>query len=255
MVSFEAFQADFEQRRQTNGLPERQVYAQHFFVVKEAIDQCLQCAVRFDHIASPAEAVDLVRSQAGPVELVDVTALETLSGNQPDYLTTVSADGPSIARKAYASQPPQRFHDEHKFNDMLLVFALAHKGPPTQADSEIVYLHHTSLLAAYGLWYRLKLPVPEEAVYIITTLHSPTSRYGGCDWAEIERRIETNAPQNPLWYNREQEELLTKMVQHIRQLEKRESYQKVSRDGNPEIRRQAETSFLGRLLGMNKKDK
>ena len=248
-VSFEEFQADFEKRRQRFGHAERQMYKQHIFVVKQAMDQCLQWPIRFEKVNPPSVKADLVCSQAGQIGLIDITALEMLDGSQPECINSIDVDVESTVKKAYAYQPPQTFHDEHKFNDVELVLALAHRGPPTPGDNEIIYLRHTSLLAAYGLWYRLKIPVDEEAANILLTLHDSTSRHKGCEWAEIERLIETNAPQKPLWYTLQQKETLIKWVHRIRQDEKKEGDQKPPRDGVPEIHNRVETSFLGKLFG------
>jgi hypothetical protein len=248
-VSFEEFQADFDERRQRFGHADRQMYRQHFFVVKEAMNQGLQWPIRFEKVNPPSEKVDLICSQVGQIGLVDVTALGRLGGSQPEYINAVDVDLESIVKKAYAYQPPQAFHDEHKFNDLELVLALAHSGPPAPGDNESIYLRHTSLLATYGLWYRLKMSVDEEALNIILSLRDSTSRHKGCEWAEIERLIETNAPRKPLWYTLQQKETLIKWAQRLRQDEKKESHQKLSRDSDPEIRNRVETSFLGKLFG------
>jgi hypothetical protein len=243
-----SFRPDFEERRKQTGHEDRQMYRQHFFVVKEAMNQCLQWPIRFEKVNPPSGKIDLICSQAGQVGLVDITALEFLDGSQPEHNHVINVDFESIVKTAYAYQPPQAFHDAHKLNDIYLALALAHGGPPTPGDNEIIYLHHTSLLATYGLWYRLKMSVDEEAVNIILSLHDSTSRHKGCEWAEVERMIEVNAPTKPLWYTLQQKEMLMKWVDRVRQDEKKESYQKLSRDGDPKIRSQVETSFLGRLF-------
>ncbi|CAG0962514.1 hypothetical protein ANAEL_00715 [Anaerolineales bacterium] len=248
IVSFEEFQADLEERRQRFGHEDRQKYRMHIFVVREAMNQCLQYPVRFEKVFPPAERADLLCSQVGRIELMDVTALEKLGGGQPEYINVKNADSQLIVKNAYAYQPPQAFHDEHKLNDLVLALALAHGGPPSPEDNEIIYLRHTSLLATHALWYRLKMSVDEEALNIILMLRDTTSRHQGLEWEEIERLIEVNVPKKPLWYTLQQKETLLKWVNRIREDEKKKSFQQTSREGNPEIRNRVEGSFLGRIF-------
>jgi hypothetical protein len=248
VLSFEEFQADFEERRRRSGHEDPQKYKMHFFVVREAMNQCLQYPIKFEKVFPPAETADLLCIQVGQVELMDVTVLEKVGGGQPEYVNAVNVNSEMIVKNVYAYQPPQAFHDEHKFNDMILVFALAHSGPPSREDNEIIYLHHTSLLAAYELWHRLKMSVDEEAVNIILTLRNTTSRHKGLEWEEIERLIEINAPRKPLWYVPQQKETLLKWVHRIREDEKKKGHQQMPQGENPEIRSRVEGSFLGKLF-------
>jgi hypothetical protein len=220
----------------------------HFFVVREAMNQCLQYPVRFEKVFPPAERADLLCSQVGRIELMDVTALEKIGGGQPEYVNVANTNSEIIVKNIYAYQPPQAFHDEHKLNDLVLALALAHGGPPSPEDNEIIYLRHTSLLATYALWYRLKMSVDEEALNIVLMLRDTTSRHQGLEWEEIERLIEINAPRRPLWYTSQQKETLLKWVNRIREDEKKKSFQQLSREGNPEIRSRVEGSFLGRIF-------
>ena len=248
VVSFEEFQADFEERRRRFGHEDPQKYRMHFFVVREAMNQCLQYPVRFEKVFPPAERADLLCSQVGRIELMDVTALEKIGGGQPEYVNVANTNSEIIVKNIYAYQPPQAFHDEHKLNDLVLALALAHGGPPSPEDNEIIYLRHTSLLATYALWYRLKMSVDEEALNIVLMLRDTTSRHQGLEWEEIERLIEINAPRRPLWYTSQQKETLLKWVNRIREDEKKKSFQQLSREGNPEIRSRVEGSFLGRIF-------
>jgi hypothetical protein len=131
---------------------------------------------------------------------------------------------------------------------MILALALAHGGPPSPADNEIIYLHHTSILAAYELWHRLKMSVDEEALNIVLMLRDTTSRHQGLEWEEIERLVEVNAPRKPLWYTLQQKETLLKWVERIREDERKKGQQQISREGNPEVRSQVEKSFLGKIF-------
>jgi hypothetical protein len=250
VLSFEEFQADFEERRRRSGHEDPQKYRMHFFVVREAMNQCLQYPVRFEKVFPPAETTDLLCSQVGQVELMDVTALEKVGGGQPEYANAADVNSEMIVKNVYAYQPPQAFHDEHKFNDMILVLALAHAGPPSPEDNEIIYLRQTSLLASYELWHRLKLPVDEEAVNIVLTLRDTTSRHKGLEWEEIKRLIEINAPRKPLWYTLRQKETLLKWVDRVREDEKKKGHEQMS---NPKIQSQVEKSFLGKLFKPQKK--
>jgi len=253
VVSFEEFQADFEERRQRFGHEDPQKYRMHFFVVREAMNQCLQYPVRFEKVFPPSERADLLCSQVGRIELMDVTTLEKLGEVQSEYVNVASTNSEMIVKNIYTFQPPQAFHDEHKFNDMILVLALAHSGPPSPEDNEIIYLRQTSILAAYELWYRLKMSVDEEALNIILMLHDSTSRHQGLEWEEIERLIEINAPRKPLWYTLQQKETLLKWVNRMREDEKKKSFQQMSREGIPEVRSRIEESFLGKLFKPKKK--
>ena len=144
-------------------------------------------------------------------------------------MNVANANSEVIVKNVYAYQPPQAFHDEHKFNDIILALALAHGGPPSPEDNEIIYLHHTSLLAAYELWHRLKMSVDEEALNIVLMLRDTTSRHQGLEWEEIERLIEVNAPRKPLWYTLQQKEMLLKWVDRIREDEKKKAISKYPR--------------------------
>jgi hypothetical protein len=250
VLSFEEFQADFEERRRRFGHEDPQKYRMHFFVVREAMNQCLQYPVRFEKVFPPSEKADLLCSQVGRVELMDVTALEKVGGGQPEYVNVANVNSEMIVKNVYAYQPPQAFHDEHKFNDIILALALAHGGPPSPEDNEIIYLHHTSILAAYELWHRLKMSVDEEALNIVLMLRDTTSRHKGLEWEEIKKLVEFNAPGKPLWYTSHQKETLLKWVDRIREDEKKKGHEQTS---NPKIQSQVEKSFLGKLFKPQKK--
>ncbi len=85
---------------------------------------------QFEKVFPPAERADLLCSQVGQIELMDAAALEKPGGDQTDYVNVANANSEMIVKNVYAYQPPQAFHDEHKFNDIILALALAHEVPP-----------------------------------------------------------------------------------------------------------------------------
>jgi hypothetical protein len=245
VVSFEAFRADFERRLTSGKHGDIKAYETYLAIVKEAVKQCQQCPVRWVKILPPADAVDLVRGQAGQIELVDTNKLEKAGGQPPE---AYSVDKGALAKAAQLPSMHPGLHDEPKFTDLTLALVLSKGSPITASDCEIIYFHLTCLSISHALWYRLQAAVSEEALNIIDTLRFQKHNHPGYGWEEIEQLIEVNSSKKPLWYNLEQKRLLIKAVEHIRKTEQRLGYEKLLHYVDPAVKASAEDAIMGALL-------
>jgi hypothetical protein len=216
VASFYEFRADFERRLAAGDHGEMGAYSTYLDIVEDAIDQCAQCPVRWTKVLAPATPADLVRGQAGKIELVD-TAKLAKAGGPPPEIYQGEQGAPAGAGYMTRRRPS---HDAPKFNDMVLAMVLSGKGPITAEVGDIVYFHLTCLSVSHALWYHLKVGDLEAALIIVDTLRFPRHNHAGHSWEEVFKMIATNSARKPLWYNQEQRNALGKAIEGIQKLEK-----------------------------------